>query len=115
MEKVHGILLATLLEIYVVDFGVDNSLPSHTDNRKNNILVLGEGLAGAINDSTGAAEAKSRINVSKGNTKFIQHFFLVFIPPFALYLLSGFDLFNRKNPPAPSPTYLIYDPLYPSS
>ena len=95
MEKVHGVFLTTLLEIYVVNFGVDNSLLSHTDNRKSNILVLGEGLTGAINDSTGAAEAKRCINVSKGNTKFIKHFFLVFIPPFALYLLSGFDLFNR--------------------
>ena len=37
---------------------MDNSSSSHTDNRKNNILVLGEGRIQDINDSTGAAEKK---------------------------------------------------------
>ena len=53
----------------VVIFGVDNSSSSHTDNQKNNFLVLGEGPTQGINDSTGAAEKKS-INFSKANTKF---------------------------------------------
>ena len=34
----------------VVIFGVDNSLSSHTDNQKNNFLVLGEGPTDGIND-----------------------------------------------------------------
>ena len=38
--------------------GVDHSLSSHTDSRKNNFLVLGEGPTQDINDSTGAAEKK---------------------------------------------------------
>ena len=39
-----------------VIFGVYNSLSFHTDNRKNNFLVLGEGATDGINDSTGAVE-----------------------------------------------------------
>ena len=55
---------------YVVIFGVDNSLSSHTDNRKNNFLVLGEGLTDDINGSTGTAEKKFSIKFSKAKTKF---------------------------------------------
>ena len=50
-------------------FGIDNTSSSHTDNRKNNFLVLGEGLTSGINDSTGSAEKKFSINFSKANTK----------------------------------------------
>ena len=35
-------------------FGVDNSSSSHTDNRKNDILILGEGDTFGINGSFGA-------------------------------------------------------------
>ena len=54
----------------VVIFGVDNSSSSHTDNRKNNFLALGEGPTQSINDSTGSPEKKISINFSKANTKF---------------------------------------------
>ena len=50
-------------------FGVDNSSSSHADNRKNNFLVLGEGLTQGIIDSTGSAGKKFGINFSKANTK----------------------------------------------
>ena len=53
----------------VIIFGVDNSSSSHTDNRINNFLVLGEGPTQDINDSTGSAEKKISINFSKSNTK----------------------------------------------
>ena len=39
-----------------VIFGVGNSSSSHTDNRKNNFLVLGEDPTQGINGNTGAAE-----------------------------------------------------------
>ena len=43
----------------LVIIGVDdNSSSSHTDNRKNYLLVLGEGPTQGINDSTGATEKK---------------------------------------------------------
>ena len=45
----------------VVIFGVDNSPSSHTGNRRNNILVLGEEPAGNISESVGTAEK----NISK--------------------------------------------------
>ena len=57
----------------VVIFGVDNSSSSHTDNRKNNFLVLVEGQADGINDTTGAAEKKFRINFSKEKIKLHYH------------------------------------------
>ena len=54
----------------VVIFGVDNSLSSHTYNRKNIFLVLGEGPTYGINESFGPPGKKFSINVSKTNTKF---------------------------------------------
>ena len=41
-----------------VIFGVDDSQRSHTDNRKNNFLVLGEGPTDGINDGTDVAGKK---------------------------------------------------------
>ena len=55
MEKVHGVLVMTLLEILYF-FGVDNNSSSHTDNWKNNFLALGEGPTQGINDSTISVE-----------------------------------------------------------
>ena len=37
MEKVHGVLVMTLLEML---FSVDNSSSSHNDNCKNNLLLF---------------------------------------------------------------------------
>ena len=54
----------------VVIFGVDNSSSSHSDNRKNNFLILGEGSTYGINRSFDAPEKKFSINFSKVNTKF---------------------------------------------
>ena len=51
-------------------FGVDNSLSSHSDNRKNNFLVLCEGPTNGINGSFGSPEKKLSINFTKANTKF---------------------------------------------
>ena len=53
----------------VVLFSVDNSSSSY-DNWKNNFLVLGEGSADDINDSTGVTKKKFSINFSKAKTKF---------------------------------------------
>ena len=54
----------------VVIFGVDNSSSSHTDNQKNNFLVLGEGHIQGINESTGSAEKHLELILVKQ----IQHF-----------------------------------------
>ena len=40
----------------VIIFGVDNSSSSHSDNRKNNFLILGEGPTFRINGSFGSLE-----------------------------------------------------------
>ena len=64
MEKVHEVLIMPLLEMLFF-FGVDNSSSSHTDNRKNNLFVLGERPTQGINDSTGSAEKKLVLILAK--------------------------------------------------
>ena len=51
-------------------FGVDNSSSCHTDNSKNEFLVLGEGDTFGINGSFGVPENKFRVNFSKAIIKF---------------------------------------------
>ena len=46
----------------VVIFGVDKSSSSHTDNRKINFLLLGEGLTYDINGSFGSPDKRFSIN-----------------------------------------------------
>ena len=42
----------------VIIFGADNSSSFHSDNRKNNFLILGEGPTYSINGSFGSSEKK---------------------------------------------------------
>ena len=58
----------------IKNFGADNSLSSHTDNCKNNFLLLGEGTTDDINDSVGAAEKKFTINFNKAKNKVLLKF-----------------------------------------
>ena len=70
MEQVRGILVMTLITMNVVIFGVDNSLSSHTDNIKNNFLILAKGPTDDIGGSIGAPEKKFNISLTKAKTKF---------------------------------------------
>ena len=54
----------------VVIFGVDNSSSSHTDNQKNNFLILSEGDTFGINGRFGTPEKTYNINFGKAKTKF---------------------------------------------
>ena len=54
----------------VVIFDVDNSQSSHTDNYKNNFLVLGEGPTDDNNGTVGVAEKNFSVNFNKAKTKF---------------------------------------------
>ena len=54
----------------VVVFGVDNISLSHTDNHKNNLLLLGEEPTDYVNGSVGSAEQKFHINFRKEKTHF---------------------------------------------
>ena len=53
----------------VTIFGVENNSSSDADNRKNSVLVLGEGPTFRVNESFGSLEKKFSINFSKVNTK----------------------------------------------
>ena len=56
---------------YVTTFVVDNISSSHSDNRKNNFLVLCEGPNYDINWSFSSPEKNFSINFSKANIKFL--------------------------------------------
>lgn len=56
----------------VAIFGVDKTLSSHTDNQRNNFLLIGEVPTDGVNDSTDAAEKRFSIIFSKAKTKFCQ-------------------------------------------
>ena len=60
----------------VVIFDVNKCLPSLTDNRENNFLVLGEGPTDDINGSVGTVEKKFSINFGKAKTNFLLKFTL---------------------------------------
>ena len=50
--------------------GIDSSSSSHTDNFRNNSLVLGEGDTFGINGGLSAPKNKFSINFSEAKTKF---------------------------------------------
>ena len=54
----------------VTIFEVDNSSSSHTDNLKNNFIVLSEGDTFDVNGSFGAQEKKVSINLVKQTQNF---------------------------------------------
>ena len=51
----------------VVVFEVDNILSSHTDNLKNDFIILGDGLTFGINERFGASEKKIKFSKAKTN------------------------------------------------
>ena len=56
----------------ILVFGVDDSSSSHTDNRKNKFLVLGEGDTFVINARLGTLKKKFNINFSKAKAKSLK-------------------------------------------
>ena len=52
----------------VMIFGIDTSSSSHSENRKINFLVQGEGPTYSINRSFGSTEKKLNINFNKSST-----------------------------------------------
>ena len=55
----------------VIIFGVDNSLLSHADNRKNHFLVLGEGPTFGINGRFGSPEKNLVLILVKQTKNFV--------------------------------------------
>ena len=55
----------------VVIFGVDNTSSSHTDYKKNNIFLLGEGPTKVISDSVGGAEKNLLSTLVKERQNFV--------------------------------------------
>ena len=55
----------------VIIFGIDNSSSSHSDNRKNNFLKLGEGPNYGINGNFGAPEKNLELILLKQTQNFV--------------------------------------------
>ena len=55
-------------------FGVDMSSPVHIDNKKKDILILGDGPTQGLDDTTSTAEVQYSINFLKSNRKFCFHY-----------------------------------------
>ena len=74
----------------VVIFGVDNGSSSHSDNRKNNFLILHEGQTYGINGSSGSPEKMFSIMLT-------FHLCLVNFPTFQFCLESISDGFSATG------------------
>ena len=59
----------------VIISGVDNASSSHSDNRKNIFLILGEGPTFGVNGKFGSVAKRFNINFTKVNTKFCLSYF----------------------------------------
>ena len=59
------------MERNVIIFGADMNSSLHVDNKNKDILILGEGPAKELDDTTLTAEAKYPINFTQLNKKFI--------------------------------------------
>ena len=57
--------------IYVIIFGADISSSVHIDNKGKDILILGEGPAQGLNDTTLSAEAKYSFNFTQLRKRFV--------------------------------------------
>ena len=79
----------------VIIFVVDNSWSSHADNRKNNFLMLGEGLTFGNNGKFGSPEKKVSINFSNGNIKFCLSLHYNFDNGYLL--VNGKEIFKFKT------------------
>ena len=55
---------------YVIIFGVDMSSSVHVENKKKDILILGEGPTQGLDDTTLTAEKKRSINFTESRKKF---------------------------------------------
>ena len=81
--------------INVIIFSVDNSLSSHSDNRKNNFLILGEGPIFGINEKFGATfSIKFSNNFTKANTKFCLN--LHYNGDISYLFVNGIQIFILK-------------------
>ena len=83
--QVHGVLIMTLLI-----FGVDNSSSSHSDNPKNNVLVLGERPTCGINGRFGSPE-KSLVLILLKQNKILFEFNIIML------IIVGCLLMEKKS------------------
>ena len=79
----------------IISLSINNSLSCHSDNRKNNFLILGESRTYGINESFGSLEKKFSINFTKANTKFC--FSLDYNADNIYFFVNGNEIFRFKH------------------
>ena len=86
--------IITLLEMLWLWLGVDSTLSSDVDNRKNKFLVVGEGLTFGINEICGSAEKKFSINFSETSKEFCLslHYNVYYISLFDYLFVNGKEI-----------------------
>ena len=78
----------------VIIFGVDNSSWFHSDNCKNNFVMLDEGPTYGFNGSFGSPEKKFNGNFTKANTKFCLS--LLYNADNSYFFVNGKEIFQFK-------------------
>ena len=79
----------------VIIFCVDNSSPSHADNRKNNFLVVAEGPTFVINGRFGSPGKEFSANFSKANRKYCLS--LHYNADNSFLFVNGNEIFKFKD------------------
>ena len=79
----------------VIIFGADMSSSIHVDNKKNYILILGEGITQGLDDTTLTAEQMNSINFTASRKKFCLS--LHYNGANSYYLLMVQKLLNLKQ------------------
>ena len=74
-SKKHSCRLIFFFHKLFILFGVDNVSPTHIDNHKDNILVLGEGPTNDINESVHTDENQFNNKFSKAKAKICLNFY----------------------------------------
>ena len=93
MEKLRGVLVKTMLGIFII-FGVDNSFSSHADDRKNNFLVLGEGNTFGINACFGAPAKSLALTLIRQRQNFA---WVYIIMAYSYLFVNGNEILKFKS------------------
>ena len=81
----------------VINFGVDMSSSVHAENKKKDILILGEGPTQGLDDTTLTAEKKNSIGFIEHNKKFCLSLACSIMEQIVIYLLMALKFIHLKQ------------------
>ena len=80
----------------VIIFGTDNSSSSYTNNKKNDFLILGDGLTFRINGSLGSSEKRLVLILVKQRQSFVSVCIIMAIIINSYLFVNGKEIYNLK-------------------